>query len=300
MAQPILPAAIAFLGGGNMAQALISGLLAQGHPADCLHVADTDTAKLADLAAQGVRIYDANAGQTPAAIRAAEVVVLAVKPQVLQAVLTPLQGVWDRQLVISIAAGIALATLKDWLAASLAVVRAMPNTPAMIQQGATALYADVEVSTDQRTVAEQLLSAVGLVRWLDDETLLDAATAISGSAPAYVFYLLEHMIATGEAMGLNTADAAALALQTAVGAAQMAAQSHRQGTDTPTTLRQKVTSPNGTTQAAIAALDAADVGQAIAQAMRACATRSRQISQEFGATPPTAVQTTARPTGKPQ
>ncbi|OBX78262.1 pyrroline-5-carboxylate reductase [Moraxella atlantae] len=300
MAQPILPAAIAFLGGGNMAQALISGLLAQGHPADRLHVADTDTAKLADLAAQGVRIYDASVGQTPEAIRAAEVVVLAVKPQVLQAVLTPLQGVWDRQLVISIVAGIALATLKDWLAASLAVVRAMPNTPAMIQQGATALYADVEVSTDQRTLAEQLLSAVGLVHWLDDETLLDAATAISGSAPAYVFYLLEHMIATGEAMGLNTADAAALALQTAVGAAQMAAQSHHQGTDTPTTLRQKVTSPNGTTQAAIAALDAADVGQAIAQAMHACATRSRQISQEFGVTPPTAVQTTARPTGKPQ
>lgn len=300
MAQPILPAAIAFLGGGNMAQALISGLLAQGHPADRLHVADTDTAKLADLAAQGVRIYDASVGQTPEAIRAAEVVVLAVKPQVLQAVLTPLQGVWDRQLVISIVAGIALATLKDWLAASLAVVRAMPNTPAMIQQGATALYADVEVSTDQRTLAEQLLSAVGLVHWLDDETLLDAATAISGSAPAYVFYLLEHMIATGEAMGLNTADAAALALQTAVGAAQMAAQSHHQGTDTPTTLRQKVTSPNGTTQAAIAALDAADVGQAIAQAMHACATRSRQISQEFGVTPPTAVQTTGKPTGKPQ
>lgn len=284
MAQPILPTRIAFVGGGNMAQALITGLLAQGHPADCLHVADTDTAKLADLAAQGVHTYAAGAGQTPAAVHAADVVVLAVKPQVLQAVLTPLQGVWDRQLVISIAAGIALATLKDWLGAPVAIVRAMPNTPAMIQQGATALYADDGVTAEQRALAERLLSAVGLVRWLADENLLHAATAISGSAPAYVFYLLEHMIATGEAMGLNAADAAALALQTAVGAAHMAAKSHHQHTDTPTTLRQKVTSPNGTTQAAIAAFDDANVGQAIAQAMHACATRSQQISQELGAT----------------
>ncbi|MFW2177714.1 MULTISPECIES: pyrroline-5-carboxylate reductase [unclassified Moraxella] len=269
---------IAFIGGGNMATALIAGLLAKGHaPAD-LHVVDTDTAKLSHFADQGLATYVATeAGNTEQAIANADVVLLAVKPQVLKDVLLPIKDSWGEQLVISIVAGIGTDSLKSWLGNNVKLVRAMPNTPAMIQMGATGLFASQGVGEHECELAEQVMKATGLVLWVDDEDLLHAVTAVSGSAPAYFFYMLENMIATGESMGLTNTQATALAMQTALGSAQMALTSH----DSPAELRRKVTSPNGTTQSAIAVMDAQAMNQTIAQAMQACVERSRQLSREL-------------------
>ena len=270
---------IAFIGGGNMASALIAGLLAKGQPSSLLHVVETDAEKLADFEAQGLNTYDAsNIDDTKQAIEKADVVVLAVKPQVIKDVLLPVKGSWGEQVVISIAAGIATDSLAEWLGSQVKLVRAMPNTPAMIQMGATGLYAKAGVSEAEQQLAQQVMSAAGLVLWVDDEDLLHAVTAISGSAPAYFFYMLENMIATGEKLGLTQTQATALAMQTALGSAQMALTSH----DTPAELRRKVTSPNGTTQAAIEAMDDQKMHQIIADAMLACEQRSRELSQAFG------------------
>lgn len=243
---------IAFIGGGNMASALIAGLLAKGQPTSLLHVVETDAEKLADFHAQGLNTYNAsNIDDTKHAIEKADVVVLAVKPQVIKDVLLPVKDSWGEQVVISIAAGIATDSLAQWLGPQVKLVRAMPNTPAMIQMGATGLYATAGVSEAEQQLAQQVMSAAGLVLWVNDEDLLHAVTAISGSAPAYFFYMLENMIATGEKLGLTQTQATALAMQTALGSAQMALTSH----DTPAELRRKVTSPNGTTQAAIEVMD---------------------------------------------
>lgn len=270
---------IAFIGGGNMASALIAGLLAKGQPSSLLHVVETDAKKLADFQAQGLNTYDAsNVDNTKRAIEKADVVVLAVKPQVMKDVLLPVKDSWGEQVVISIAAGIATDSLAEWLGPQVKLVRAMPNTPAMIQMGATGLYATGGVSEAEQQLAQQVMSAAGLVLWVDDEELLHAVTAISGSAPAYFFYMLESMIATGEKLGLTQTQATALAMQTALGSAQIALTSQ----DTPAELRRKVTSPNGTTQAAIEVMDAKQMHQIIADAMLACEQRSRELSQAFG------------------
>lgn len=270
---------IAFIGGGNMASALIAGLLAKGQPTTLLHVVETDAEKLADFHAQGLNTYNAsNIDDTKHAIEKADVVVLAVKPQVMKDVLLPVKDSWGEQVVISIAAGIGTDSLAEWLGPQVKLVRAMPNTPAMIQMGATGLYATAAVSEAEQQLAQQVMSAAGLVLWVNDEDLLHAVTAISGSAPAYFFYMLENMIATGEKLGLTQTQATALAMQTALGSAQMALTSH----DTPAELRRKVTSPNGTTQAAIEVMDGKKMHQIIADAMLACEQRSRELSQAFG------------------
>ena len=270
---------IAFIGGGNMASALIAGLLAKGQPTSLLHVVETDAEKLADFEAKGLNTYNAsNIDDTKHAIEKADVVVLAVKPQVIKDVLLPVKDSWGEQVVISIAAGIGTDSLAEWLGPQAKLVRAMPNTPAMIQMGATGLYAKAGVSEAEQQLAQQVMSAAGLVLWVDDEELLHAVTAISGSAPAYFFYMLENMIATGEKLGLTQTQATALAMQTALGSAQMALTSH----DTPAELRRKVTSPNGTTQAAIEVMDDKQMHQIIADAMLACEQRSRELSQAFG------------------
>lgn len=270
---------IAFIGGGNMASALIAGLLAKGQPSSLLHVVETDAEKLADFQAKGLNTYNANnIDDTKHAIEKADVVVLAVKPQVIKDVLLPVKDSWGEQVVISIAAGIGTDSLAEWLGPQVKLVRAMPNTPAMIQMGATGLYATAGVSEAEQQLAQQVMSAAGLVLWVDDEDLLHAVTAISGSAPAYFFYMLEHMIATGEQLGLTQTQATALAMQTALGSAQMALTSH----DTPAVLRRKVTSPNGTTQAAIEVMDNQQMGTTIANAMQACVARSRELSQALG------------------
>lgn len=267
---------IAFIGGGNMAQALITGLLAKGQSAETLYVVDTDEQKLTEFAKQGIHTFHSD--HTAQAIAEVDVAILAVKPQILKDVLLPIQSAWGEQLVISIVAGIGTNSLRAWLGDHVKIVRAMPNTPAMILQGATGLFATEQVNELQQQQAEQILTATGVVIWVNDEQLLHAVTAISGSAPAYFFYLLENMIKTGEQLGLTHEQASILAMQTAIGSANMASQS----TDTPAQLRQKVTSPNGTTQSAIQVMDDHRMNDIIQQAMQACVHRSQEISQTFG------------------
>ena len=261
---------IAFIGGGNMAQALIGGLLAEGTPATMINVAEPVAELRELLAVRGVNVY---ATATEAAVDA-DVIVLAVKPQIIQTVLQELALHIAKKLVISIAAGVTVATLSEGLAGHRRIVRAMPNTPALVQTGATGLYASTDVDQDDRERATNILSAAGLVLWVDDESLMHAVTAVSGSGPAYFFYLMEAMIKAGVAQGLDEKTAKALTLQTALGAAQMAIISG----DNPTKLRTNVTSPNGTTAAAIEHLDGQQVSQHIIDALAAAGQRSMVLS----------------------
>ncbi|WP_410209494.1 pyrroline-5-carboxylate reductase [Aquirhabdus sp.] len=261
---------VAFIGGGNMAQALIGGLLAEGLPATMIRVAEPVAELREILALRGVGAFST----ATEAVKGADVVVLAVKPQIIQAVLAELADLVADKLVISIAAGISVATIAHGLAGQERIVRAMPNTPALVQTGATGLYADDVLSQLDRDTAATILSAAGLVLWVEDESLMHAVTAVSGSGPAYFFYLMEAMIDAGVAQGLDERTARALTLQTALGAAQMAIISE----DSPAKLRQKVTSPNGTTAAAIDYLDAHAVRAHIIDALAAAETRSIELS----------------------
>jgi len=261
---------VAFVGGGNMAQAIIGGLLAEGLPATMIRVAEPLPDVREFLAVRGVSAYE----RAVDAVHNADVVVLAVKPQIIQVVLGEIAPLVANKLVISIAAGISLATLSAGLNGHQRIVRAMPNTPALVQTGATGLYAEASLSDVDRQRATTILSATGLTLWVHDEALMHAVTAVSGSGPAYFFYLMEAMIAAGVAQGLDERTAKALTLQTALGAAQMAISSE----DSPTRLRQKVTSPNGTTAAAIEYLDQHDVHAQIVAALGAAARRSEALS----------------------
>lgn len=265
---------IAFIGSGNMAAALIGGLVADGTDPTRIIAADQDRAK-AELLAQrlGIRVADDN----QAAASQAQVVVLAVKPQVLRSVAEALAATVQRHkpLVISIAAGVRSDTLDRWLGGHTALVRCMPNTPAMLQAGATGLYATRYASEPQRQLAESILRAVGLTRWVDEESLLDAVTAVSGSGPAYFFLVMEAMEQTARDLGLDSETARLLTLQTALGAARMALES----SDDPTTLRQKVTSPGGTTEQAILSFEKDGLHDLFQRAMRAAHERSAELSR---------------------
>jgi pyrroline-5-carboxylate reductase len=184
-----------------------------------------------------------------------------------------------RPLIISIAAGIPVASLERWLGGELPVVRAMPNTPALVQSGATGLYANAAVSAEQRAAAEAILGAVGLTLWVEQESLIDAVTAVSGSGPAYFFYVMEAMMAAGRELGLDEKTARALTLQTALGAAQMAITADVG----PDELRRRVTSPGGTTERAIAAFDEAHLQAIFARALKACADRGAELAAQLGA-----------------
>jgi pyrroline-5-carboxylate reductase len=264
---------IAFIGAGNMARSLISGLLAAGVSPERIRAADPVPAQREAAAALGVQTWDDNA----AAVAGAAVVVLAVKPQVLGEV-TRAAGLAAGQLVISIAAGVPLAALERWLPAAAPVVRCMPNTPALLGAGITGMYPNSRVSQDQRTLADQILGAAGRTLWVAREDLLDAVTAVSGSGPAYFFYLMEAMIEAGEALGLDRAAATTLCLETAYGAARMA----REGSDPPARLRANVTSPGGTTERALSILDAAGCRDAIHQALAGAARRAQELAEDFG------------------
>ncbi|MBP8013214.1 MAG: pyrroline-5-carboxylate reductase, partial [Acinetobacter sp.] len=211
-----------------------------------------------------------------AAIAQADIVVFAVKPQVLAQVLRPLYGQFDDKLVISIVAGAEIATISELLGTE-RVVRVMPNTPALVQTGAHGLYATEQVNSTDRELASQVLAATGLTIWVNSEAQIDAVTAVSGSGPAYFFYLMESMIRAGKNLGLDEKVATALTLQTALGAAQMAITS----SNTPAELRKNVTSPNGTTQAAIEVFDHAQISQNIQAALAAAKTRSQELAQEL-------------------
>ncbi len=269
---------IGFIGGGNMAAALIGGLIADGMPPSRLLVSDPDQAKAGALAERfGITAVANNA---EAADRA-DVLLLAVKPQQLETVareLAPTLSSPGGPLLISIAAGIRTDTLRAWLGNDrLAVVRTMPNTPAMIQAGATALFAADGVSAAQRDTAEQIMRAVGLALWLDDESLMDAVTAVSGSGPAYYFLVMEAMETAAIELGLPADTAHLLTLQTALGAARMAMESN----DGPATLRQKVTSPGGTTEAALQRLQDGGLPRLFAEALKAAHERSVELSNSL-------------------
>lgn len=261
---------IAFIGGGNMAQALIGGLLAQQVDAARITVSEPLAALHNTLHQFGVQVTTDN----QQAIRAAQVVILAVKPQVMAQVLQPLREQFKNQLIISIAAGVTISTLSHLLGNYPRIVRAMPNTPALIQTGATGLYATAAVEAADRTLATSILQAAGLVLWVEQEQQLDAVTAVSGSGPAYFFYLMEAMIQAGQHLGLTEEQARVLTLQTALGAAKMAVSSPH----SPAQLRKNVTSPNGTTQAAIESMDASKVNIHVQQALQAAATRSAELA----------------------
>lgn len=263
---------ISFIGGGNMAQALIGGLISQGLPATRITVSDPVEKVRLLLAEKEVNVTDDNI----AAIKDADIVLFAVKPQVLAGVLKPLQGLLDGKLVISIVAGAEIATLSALLGTD-RIVRVMPNTPALVQTGAHGLFANEEVSNDDRELASQILASTGLTIWVNSEAQIDAVTAVSGSGPAYFFYMMESMIRAGKNLGLDEKVATALTLQTALGAAQMAITS----SNTPAELRKNVTSPNGTTQAALEVFDRAQISQNIQAALAAAQKRSQELAQEL-------------------
>ncbi|TCB25740.1 pyrroline-5-carboxylate reductase [Acinetobacter sp. ANC 4633] len=263
---------ISFIGGGNMAQALIGGLISRGLSENQIQVADPVEQIRSILQEKNIAVFTDNAK----AIENADVVVLAVKPQVLVDVLKPLQGLFEGKLIISIVAGVTIEIIAA-LTGTQRIVRVMPNTPALVQTGAHGMYADASVSQEDRNLTGKILAATGLGLWVNTEAQIDAVTAVSGSGPAYFFYLMESMIRAGKNMGLDEKVAAALTLQTALGAAQMAISSDK----TPAELRKNVTSPNGTTQAALEVFDRAQVSQSIQTALAAAQKRSQELAQEL-------------------
>lgn len=266
-------ARIAFIGAGNMATSLVGGMLARGFTAGQLTLTDISGERLQHLQSQyGVAVTTDNLE----AAREADVVLLAVKPQQMAEVCVGLAPALRGRtpLVVSIAAGVPIAKMQGWLGGDIAVVRCMPNTPALVQMGATGLYASAQVSTAQRGLAQAMLDAVGIALWLDSEEQIDAVTALSGSGPAYFFLVMEAMISAGRALGLDERISRQLTLQTALGAAQMAITS----SDDPAELRRKVTSPGGTTQAALNVFEAAQTRDIFLKALLAARDRSRELA----------------------
>jgi pyrroline-5-carboxylate reductase len=266
---------IAFIGAGNMAASLIGGLRAKGLDAAQIRASDPGEQTRARVSAEhGIEVFADNAD----AIQGVDVIVLAVKPQAMKAVCEAIRpSLAPNQLVVSIAAGITCASMNNWLGAQ-PIVRCMPNTPALLRQGVSGLYATSEVSAEQRQQAEELLSAVGIALWLNEEQQLDAVTAVSGSGPAYFFLLIEAMTAAGVKLGLPADIAAQLTVQTALGAAHMAVASDVDAAE----LRRRVTSPAGTTEAAIKSFQAGGFEALVEKALGAAAHRSAEMAEQLG------------------
>ena len=266
---------ICFIGGGNMATALIGGLAGKLTAGANIHVVDPNSNALEKLAQQfGVT----TANHADAAIRDADVIVLAVKPQQMKEVAAALAPHIEGQLVLSIAAGIRAADLSRWLEGHQAIVRSMPNTPALIGQGITGMVAMAGVTPLQREIADAILHSVGATVWLDDEALIDPVTAVSGSGPAYVFYFIEAMQQAALEMGLSAEQGTQLAIATFTGASQLAAQA----SEPVSVLRERVTSKGGTTYAALTSMDASGVKDSIVRALHAAAQRGKELGDEFG------------------
>lgn len=269
---------IAFIGAGNMARSLIGGLLAGDWPAERIRVSDPDPAQLEILGQQcpGVFITEDN----EICVEKADVVLFAVKPQTLRTAARGLaQSLSGRDvLIVSIVAGVRTHDLLRWLGAQFAVVRCMPNTPALVSSGATGLYANSLVSTDQHDTAESILRAVGLTLWFDKETLLDVVTALSGSGPAYFFLVMEAMEQAAVGLGLSKESARLLTLQTAFGASKLALESKEE----IATLRRHVTSKGGTTERAVAELEKGQIRELFTQALSVAADRSNELATKFG------------------
>jgi pyrroline-5-carboxylate reductase len=266
---------VGFVGGGNMAESLIAGLLRKGFPAADIGVAEIRAGAREHLAqGYGVATFERMTDE----FLATDVVVLAVKPQQLRGVCEEFAGRLDTQVVLSIAAGIRSTDISRWLRGYGRVVRAMPNTPALIGAGIAGLYAPAGVTANERKHSEAILGAVGEVVWVEAEGNLDAITAVSGSGPAYVFYFIEALQEAGRELGLDAQAARRLALHTFHGASRLALESGEEAA----ALRARVTSPGGTTQAAIAHMDEQAVRRHIMDAVRAAADRAIELADRFG------------------
>jgi len=268
---------ISLIGGGNMARALVGGLIARGQQPDTLAVVEIDAEARATVSAR-FRVATFAEIEAPA-VSNADIVVIAVKPHNVRTVAQALAALLERQVVLTIAAGIRLADLSRWLRGYRRLVRAMPNTPALIGAGIAGLYALPGVDSEGRARAAAVLDAVGGTLWCEREEDLDAVTAVSGSGPAYVFYFLEALDAAARELGFAPAEARRLALATFSGAIRLVEQSDSD----PATLRAQVTSKGGTTERAIAALEDARVKAAIVAAVKAAATRASELGEQFGA-----------------
>ncbi len=268
---------IAFIGGGNMAASLIGGLIADGYAAANIWVSDPDAEKLAALRG---RFFVQTTQSNLEAAQHSAVWLLAVKPQTMRYVATELvpQALQTRPLVISIAAGIRSADLDRWLGGNHAIVRAMPNTPALVRSGASALYANALTSDAQKSVAESILRAVGVAVWLEDEALMDAVTALSGSGPAYFFLVMEALEEAGVKSGLTRATARLLTLETAFGAAKIALESNESTAE----LRARVTSKGGTTEQALKVLEQGRLRELFEAAFKAAEARSVELAKQLG------------------
>jgi pyrroline-5-carboxylate reductase len=265
---------ICFIGGGNMARALIGGLKTNGYLMSDINVIEPDAEKRQALKAD----FSVSVTEQLPSVTLADIIVLAVKPQQLRDLSIFLGSLLQQQLIISIAAGIRAQDIGRWLGGYQAIVRVMPNTPAQIQAGVSGLYAMPKVSSLQRSQAETIMNAVGQSIWLDNEAQIDAVTAISGSGPAYVFYFIEALQQAALELGLNEAQAKTLSLQTFTGTSKLAEQS----TENPATLRSQVTSKGGTTEQAILSMESAAVKAAIINAAKAAAQRSKELGDLLG------------------
>ncbi|MCD8513727.1 MAG: pyrroline-5-carboxylate reductase [Nitrincola sp.] len=268
---------ITFIGAGNMASAIFKGMLANGYPADHITATAPDEKALLALRHElGIHTTTDNV----AAIADAEVVVLAVKPQIMKAVCAELreQAVKTRPLFISVAAGLHASTLNDWLGGEQAIVRCMPNTPSLVKTGASGLFALPSVSPEQQSFTDQLLSGIGIVEWVVEESLLDVVTAISGSGPAYFFMVFEMMEKAAIELGMPAEAARRLILQTGLGAVRMAQETG----DEFEQLKRNVMSPKGTTERAIHTFEEEGIEALFLKAMKACADRAVEMSQEMG------------------
>ena len=269
---------ISFIGAGNMASSIIGGLIRGGMSPSLLNATNVDQDQLARLqAAQGINALNDNVS----AVADCDILFLSVKPQVLREVCEEIREAVQqrRPLVISIAAGIEIASIESWLGGNLAIVRCMPNTPALVGVGASGLYANELVTDSQKAAAETMFQAIGLTEWVGDEQDLHAVTAVSGSGPAYFFLILEAMEAAGVRAGLTAETARRLSMQTMLGAATMALQSE----DDPATLKRKVMSPGGTTERAIESFENDGLREMFDRAVAAAAKRSEELARQLGA-----------------
>ena len=261
---------LAFIGGGNIAQAIIGGLIQSGYPKDNIGVADPSEEQGAHIKALGVSWFTRNQAVVPTA----DLVLLCVKPNLIEAVCNDLRPSLRDKPLVSVAAGVTTEQLTRW-SGSEQVIRCMPNTPALVGAGMLGLFATSGMNSTLKAQVERLLSTVGVIAWFTAEADLDAVTAISGSGPAYFFYLMEAMIEAAEGFNIDPDTAKTLVIQTALGAAHMASR----GDATPKALRENVTSPGGTTEAACRSLEAANFDRLIAAACEAARDRSISLSQ---------------------
>lgn len=268
---------ISFIGAGNMASAIIEGLIENGVAPGVIMASDPTPEKLDEMSQRlGIGVTTDNA----LAVSSADVVVLAVKPQVLEKVIEPLKALFEehKPVVVSIAAGIEMGSLQAWLGGGVPIVRCMPNTPAQVLEGASGLFANDFVSDAQKQVVEDLFSAVGYATWVGDESLIHAVTAVSGSGPAYFFLMISEMAKAGQRLGLDGDAAKLLAAQTALGAAKMVLESDLSAEQ----LKLNVMSPGGTTERAIHVFENEGLPELVDKAMKACADRSKEMAALLG------------------